>query len=346
LGFLEKPLAEITEADFAQRICQRASEHQTLDYKSEAYGRKDSDVWEMLKDISAMANASGGDIVLGVGEDPSEPGVPLTIIAVEDGEEEALRIQQVCLDCLQDRIDGLSVRAIRLSTDRHVLIIRIPRSERQPHMVVRQGRRDFYTRHDTVNVTMSLTEMRDTFRQGPDIRWKLEDLRRERTQFRINPILPASHPLNEWRVDDFEPGHVHFRKLSAGQIVTVPLRWIREVRYDSLKRFLVVELEDARMQWTHPNLRWQCLQPRPVPTSPGGFGKAVGGTDPARVPLMPKLQARGYELAWDWDHRVAHHEGNGWEVIYDDDGLFVYVQDRLTKQILMGRSALRGGEPR
>jgi predicted HTH transcriptional regulator len=64
-----KPLTEIAPSDLRDLIDNKVRESQTLEFKRENYGRLDDDIREMLRDISAMANAFGGDLLLGVDED-------------------------------------------------------------------------------------------------------------------------------------------------------------------------------------------------------------------------------------------------------------------------------------
>src|SRR5713101_8175501 len=99
------PVTEITESDLQRLITDRVRESQTLDYKRESYGRNDEQTREMLRDISAMANAFGGDLLIGIGVDGE--GVATDLPGIENAEEEAQRIVSSCLSNIQERIPGL-----------------------------------------------------------------------------------------------------------------------------------------------------------------------------------------------------------------------------------------------
>ena len=67
---IAKPIDQIEEDDL-QRLIGTAESRQ-LEFKA-SLGKSDEDVKEFLKDVSAMANATGGDIY-GVVEDIDENG--------------------------------------------------------------------------------------------------------------------------------------------------------------------------------------------------------------------------------------------------------------------------------
>jgi len=64
--FFGKPLNEVGQGDLETLVQQEVRERQTVEFKRDAYARNDEGTREMLRDISAMANAYGGDILLGV----------------------------------------------------------------------------------------------------------------------------------------------------------------------------------------------------------------------------------------------------------------------------------------
>jgi len=63
------PLNQVSEADLQRLIENRVPESITLEYKRDSYGANDQAKKEWLKDISALANTAGGDLVIGMEED-------------------------------------------------------------------------------------------------------------------------------------------------------------------------------------------------------------------------------------------------------------------------------------
>lgn len=111
----------------------------------------------MLRDISSMANAYRGYLILGLREE-KESGVPLEIVSVEKANEERDRILGSCLSNIEPRIVGLQARTVDID-DGAILIICIPRSTKLPHMVTFKGLNQFWIRHDRQKSKMSVDEI-------------------------------------------------------------------------------------------------------------------------------------------------------------------------------------------
>jgi len=90
----------------------------------------------MLADVTAMANAQGGYILIGVEEDTSQPdGTPKRLVGFQDGDAEAKWIDSLCVSSIDEKIPGLRVRDIPLVNGLSCVLIQIPNSPRKPHMV-------------------------------------------------------------------------------------------------------------------------------------------------------------------------------------------------------------------
>jgi hypothetical protein len=175
-----KPLETITEKDLQQMVTQREQESQTLEYKREPYKRNDEETREMLRDITSIANAFGGDLLIGVDEDAN--GAALQLIGIKNPEEESQRIISSCLSNIAERIDGLLIQPIPLQDASFVLVVRIPRSFRAPHMVTLKGLNQFWIRHDRQKSPMSIHEIKDTCLKVEGLMEKLERFLAKRRQ--------------------------------------------------------------------------------------------------------------------------------------------------------------------
>jgi predicted HTH transcriptional regulator len=111
-----QPLSAITESDLQHLTTESVRESQTLEYKRQAYSGKEEDTREMLHDISSMANAFGGDLLIGIEEDGE--GVASAIPGIEGAESEAARMVSSCLSNIQERIPGLATHVVPLSNGR------------------------------------------------------------------------------------------------------------------------------------------------------------------------------------------------------------------------------------
>jgi hypothetical protein len=155
----QKNFDQIDGTDITNLIDTKYKERQGMEYKREMYGRSDPDRKELLRDISSIANAYGGYLIVGIETDDNE--IPVQIVNVVDAETERDRIEQLCLASIEPRIPGLRTRVIRLNTGEDIIIIMIPRSIRKPHMITHTGLNQFWIRHNDKKGLMSIEEIRD-----------------------------------------------------------------------------------------------------------------------------------------------------------------------------------------
>jgi len=158
--FFDIPLEEIKEEHLQNLLDDKFSERQQLDYKRDMYKNTPEDTIELCKDISAMANSFGGRLIIGI-EDDEKDGVPTEIVGIENAEASWDRIQNICSDCIDQRILGLKHTVVSLENGREALVISIPRSSLAPHLVRKNRLRSFFIRHERHNPPMTLNEIRD-----------------------------------------------------------------------------------------------------------------------------------------------------------------------------------------
>src|SRR3954471_1879480 len=100
------PFEPLDEARLLE-VCQQAvAESQTLDIKQALPGTADRDKAEFLKDICAMANTSGGDIMYGIAEHDGVAGA-INPITAEAPDAAKRRLGQVADSGLEPRVVGL-----------------------------------------------------------------------------------------------------------------------------------------------------------------------------------------------------------------------------------------------
>jgi hypothetical protein len=153
-----KPFSELVLSDLESLIAARATEGQNLEFKRKTWGGSDEEVREMLRDISSMANAMGGYIVLGMDED--ESGTASSLEPVLDAERERDRILGSCLANLNPRIIGLDIKAIHLGPSGQILIVKAPNST-SLHQITFKGLYQFWIRHDRQKTRMAYEEIRE-----------------------------------------------------------------------------------------------------------------------------------------------------------------------------------------
>ena len=149
------------EAALNSFVSRKLQEGRHLDYKlcyekpASHDGKK-----EFLKDVTGMANAGGGTIIIGVEESAEGDGLPGSITGIDDGENQSQTWENLTKDSIGPRIPGIFTKLIALSNRRSIIIVYIPPSLRKPHMVMIKDHRGFYIRHNKDTVPMSVDEIR------------------------------------------------------------------------------------------------------------------------------------------------------------------------------------------
>jgi Putative DNA-binding domain len=171
-------LDELTEVDLQSLIALGVREGTTIEFKREMYQRRNPQhVQEALRDVAAMANAEGGVLIIGIEEDGQ--GGARGLVPVPDAETEGNRLIHLCLSYISERIPGL--RAARIPVQGgNVIVVRIPRSYRRPHMITYDGATDFWVRHDRQKSRMSIAEVRMAVTTTEDAEMKVEHFSRAR----------------------------------------------------------------------------------------------------------------------------------------------------------------------
>jgi hypothetical protein len=158
-------LDKINEANL-QELCDEGwPESQTLEFKQELPGKLDQDKHELCKDVVALANAEGGDLVYGIEEKDGVAG-SIAGISTESSDVAIRRIAQVLDAGVEPRIHGLRMQHIPVS-EGYVLILRVPASYDGPHCIRTNSnnkqQRRFVMRNGTMVSDMSYDQIRGAF---------------------------------------------------------------------------------------------------------------------------------------------------------------------------------------
>ncbi len=166
---MTKPVSQWGIEDLQALVGQQ--EGQGLEFKaSPSLSNTDGNVRELVKDVTAMANAAGGVIIYGIEE--SKAGFAL---GLDDGTDQKPEwIEQVLATNIEPRLTGIGVHRIPLDTGRSVYAVEVPAaSTLAPH----QSRKDqrYHRRHGRTVLAMYDHEVRDLMRRGsaPEVylRW-------------------------------------------------------------------------------------------------------------------------------------------------------------------------------
>jgi len=173
------PLDQITEADLRRLVDNGVPEGRDLEFKRDAFGSDDAAKREFLKDVSALANTAGGDLIIGVGEDD---GVAKTLhgISARPADDEIRRLEAILQDGLEPRLIGARMRAVPIAAGGYALVIRLQRSWNAPHRVVFQRTNRFYGRNAGGAYEFGVEQLRAAFLGVAETERRLTDFRLDR----------------------------------------------------------------------------------------------------------------------------------------------------------------------
>jgi hypothetical protein len=139
--FKKHPL-EIIYDDIEALKTDKIEESEILDYKEELIAEKD-----LLKEITAFANSSGGYIIFGVTE-TGNGGYPKEIKGIENNSNLNLeRLEQIILSNIYPRIGIQFSQKIPVpNTNKIILVIKIPEGQNRPYLESKSSR--YYKRYN------------------------------------------------------------------------------------------------------------------------------------------------------------------------------------------------------
>ena len=171
---IEQPIEGIDEATFRRLIDNQVSEGRDLEFKRELPGGGDEATREFLADVTAFANAQGGDIVFGLDE-ANGVAADLPGVAADDPDAAILRLEGKLQTGVEPRLIGVRIKWVPLGNGRGALVLRIPGSLSAPHRVTFRNGARFYGRnsrgkyeldvHDLLHVFTASAQLPQQFRQ-------------------------------------------------------------------------------------------------------------------------------------------------------------------------------------
>jgi hypothetical protein len=187
---LNKPLESISEADLQALVSDGVPEGKVIEYKDSLPDDSHDDKKEFLADVSSFSNAAGGHLLFGIEEDA---GVPVQICGLQDIDPDAdiLRLENMLRDNIEPRIPGLSMRAIQTSSG-SVVVVRVPRSWAQPHVVKLQRHWRFYSRNSAGKYPLDVSELRGQFLLSETRAERVREFRAERLGKIVSDETPVT----------------------------------------------------------------------------------------------------------------------------------------------------------
>jgi len=173
-------LEEIGVDDIHDLLRNEIRESKSIEYKRDLPTEAESSRIPFLAEVSALGNTIGGDLVIGIEDDK---GVPKSIggVQIADIDQEILRLENVIRNGLEPRLVGIGIREVKISSDKYVVIIRVPRSWQAPHRVIFKDHSKFYGRNSAGKYPLDVSELRTAFNLSSQITDRIKSFISERT---------------------------------------------------------------------------------------------------------------------------------------------------------------------
>lgn len=184
-------LADVVAADLLRLVTAGVRESEGLDFKRTLPGGSDADKVKFLRNVTALANRSGGDIVFGVVEDDA---VAKDVVGLEGLEFDKTEqwFRNLIANCVEPHLHGVEVRMIEgFDHGKPAVVVRVPVSWARPHAVRVGNHFRFYTRHGTVNLEMSVMDLRVAFAASDELPRRVRAFREDR----INAVDEGRAPI-------------------------------------------------------------------------------------------------------------------------------------------------------
>lgn len=187
---LNKPLKSISEADLQALISNGVREGKIIEYKTALPTNSYDSKKKFLADASSFSNAVGGHLIFGIEEDE---GVPVRICGLQniDPDAEVLRLQNMLRDNIEPGIPSTSIQPIDTSSG-WVIVVRVPRSWAQPHVVKFKKHWKFYSRNSAGKYPLDVKELGRQFLLSET---RAERIRRFRVE-RLGKIVSGETPVS------------------------------------------------------------------------------------------------------------------------------------------------------
>ena len=184
-------LSETTQDHLRQLVEESTPEGARLDFKRELPTQWDNKRKEsFVADITAFANAGGGDLVYGIDE---SGGQAVRLVPMTGDWDAAIRqLQDFLLTLVEPRVVGVRFQPVPVGLDASAgwaLVIRVPQSWAGPHRV--KTNQHFYVRSGARNHQLDVSELRELFARSATMGLRIRDFRTER----LGRILSGDTPV-------------------------------------------------------------------------------------------------------------------------------------------------------
>lgn len=162
MAFETVKFEDITTSHLQQLVENSVPESRTLEYKAANYGHNDESKKEALKDITAFANSDGGHLIIGISEKNGTLAFAEGIDAAS-ADTEIQRLESLLMANVEPRLIGHQIKSVSIPSNRHAIVVHVPRSWNKPHRTNFKNSKRFYVRNSSGVHEVSVDELRTLF---------------------------------------------------------------------------------------------------------------------------------------------------------------------------------------
>lgn len=300
-----------TIAELNQLIKDGVEESQQLEYKAAQALLNRDVIKDIAKDVSAMANASGGVIIYGIKEHSGveKKHLPEAITPIRRDQFSKERLEQIINSNISPKIEGTTIHPIALSESEVAYVVEIPQSQ-----TAHQSIKDYlyYRRYNFEVLPMQDYEIRDVMNRlkHPKIEMDFEIVKH-----RYSESLRAQG-LN--RDGNFERTTLTLkvRPHNIGSQFAQYINYFIEIPIDAINEDFVRQfkrINEFTVEYYGENTVRDLLDVEHAP-----FGSPKTKYGPSRFdPVLPGLKGRAEDIRLNDDIMLGEHIIN-WKVYADN----------------------------
>ncbi len=176
---IQKSLDSIAQSDIQWLVDNAESERRTIEFKRETPGNSDKEKLEYRKDVTSFANSSGGDLIFGI---DAPNGIATDIVGIENSklESEILRLSSMLRSNIEPLLPDVEFQSIPVSQSTSVIVARIHRSWRAPHLIRDNDKFRVYGRNSTGKFPYGEVEIRAAYDSSNTATERIKQWRHDR----------------------------------------------------------------------------------------------------------------------------------------------------------------------
>lgn len=169
-------LSRVTAEDIKAIVQSRAPESAYLEFKQQLPVSDGAGKHELTADVSAFANAGGGEIIYGLTEDGEACAASIAPL-LGNADQEVRRVQDILMNGIEPRIPGLAVVSVTFP-EGFCVVVRVPKSWSGPHRV--KSNQHFFVRESGRKRQLDMPEIKNLFLRAAGFASHVRDFRTDR----------------------------------------------------------------------------------------------------------------------------------------------------------------------